>query len=79
MIAYAPRDRDVVLVDDHVRKALLQIDRTYADNLREFRDWSDPAAAQTASLLDHQYFEVGIEPFRLAAAELRQAPHARVV
>lgn len=78
LIAHAPRDRDVVLVDDHVRKALMQVDRTHAEALREFHDWADPVAAKSASLADHQYFEVAIEPFRLAAAELRLGPSLRV-
>lgn len=77
LIAHAPRDRDVLLVDDNVRKALLQADRGHAAALRDFADWSDPQAAQSASLRGHRYYEVGIDPFRLAAAQLRLEPRAR--
>jgi class 3 adenylate cyclase len=72
LIAYAPRDRDIVLVDDNMRKVLMQVDRAHADALRDFHDWSDPAAPGYASLAGHEYFEVAPEHFRLAAAELRQ-------
>ncbi|OOG41899.1 hypothetical protein B0E51_04825 [Rhodanobacter sp. C05] len=72
MIAYAPRDRDVMLIDDNVSKALKQIDERYAAALSEFADWSDSSALQAPSLAGHQYFEAAVEPFRLAAMEFRQ-------
>lgn len=71
MVAYAPRDRDTVLVDDNVRKALLQIDRQHAGAMHEFTAWSDSAAASAPSLARHQYFELMHGPFRAAAAEFR--------
>ena len=72
MIAYALRDRDVVLVDDNVRKALMQIDRKYGKALSAFDTWSTSEASKTASLAGHEYFEVECEPFKNAAAEIRQ-------
>lgn len=71
MIAYAPRDRDVVLVDDNVSKALKQIDERHAEALSAFDEWSDAAASHAPSLAGHQYFAVALESFRLAAQEFR--------
>lgn len=71
MVALAPRDRDVLLVDDNVRKALLQIDRDYDKAMRGFEGWSETEARQAASILGHGYFEVDCAPFMLSAAEIR--------
>ena len=76
MIAYAPRDRDVLLVDDNVSKALKQIDELYLVALTAFDRWSSDTARQSSSLAGHQYFEVTPEPFRLAAMEFRH-PYAQ--
>lgn len=74
MSAYAPRDRDVVLVDDNVGRALEQIDPGYLAALADFDQWLDPRASQAASLAGHRYFEVELEPFRRAAATSRRTP-----
>ncbi len=74
MIGYAPRDRDVVLVDDNVSRALKQIDEVYLAALAEFDQWVDASARQAASLAGHRYFEVELEPFRRAAAMARRIP-----
>jgi class 3 adenylate cyclase len=79
MVSCAPRDRNVVLVDDHVRKALLQIDREYESALREVKMVFDPTATGSASLAGHEYFEVSLEPFRLAAAEIMHGAQRRFV
>lgn len=71
MVAYAPRDRDVVLVDDNVRKALLQVDRAYATALKPWDAWTEDTARHTASLAGHAYYEANAEAFRGAAAEMR--------
>ena len=76
MIAYAPRDRDVLLVDDNVSKALKQIDEHYLAALSTFDSWSSDTARQSSSLAGHQYFEATPEPFQLAAMEFRH-PYAQ--
>ena len=72
MIAHALRDRDVVLVDDNVSRALKQVDERYLAALTDFEQWVDASAAQTVSLAGHRYFEVKLEPFREAAAGARR-------
>jgi class 3 adenylate cyclase len=76
MIAYAPRDRDVMLVDDHVGRALKQIDERYLAALAAFDGWSPDTARQSPSLAGHRYFEVTPEPFRRAAMDFRQPTYA---
>ncbi len=71
MVGLAPRDRDVILVDDHVRKALMQIERGYEQALKRFQHWNEPTGATTASMLGHEYYEVDCEPFKQAATEIR--------
>ncbi|MEO6799065.1 MAG: GAF domain-containing protein [Rhodanobacter sp.] len=72
MIGYAPRDRDIVLVDDNVRHALKQIDDGYLATLTDFNQWVDPSVRQAASLAGHLYYEVALEPFRCASAAARR-------
>lgn len=72
MVGYAPRDRDVLLVDDNVRKALMQIERDYGRALTAFQHWNDAGGTTAASMAGHSYFEVDCEPFKRAAAELCQ-------
>lgn len=72
MIGYAPRDRDIVLVDDNVRQALKQIDEGYLAALADFDQWVDVSARQAASLAGHRYFEVELKAFRRAAAAARR-------
>jgi class 3 adenylate cyclase len=79
MIAYAPRDHDVVLVDGNVRKSLLQIDRANANALRPCDQWSDAVAPNAASLAGYQYYEVDLEPFRAAAVEIRLGAQTRLL
>ncbi|MEP7187015.1 MAG: GAF domain-containing protein [Rhodanobacter sp.] len=74
MIGYAPRDRNVVLVDDNVSRALKQLDESYLAALTEFDEWVEGSAAQTASLAGHRYFEVDLEPFRRVAFTARRMP-----
>lgn len=66
MIGYAPRDRDIVLVDDNVRRALKQIDEGYIAVLTDFDQWVDASARQAASLAGHRYYEVALGPLRRA-------------
>jgi hypothetical protein len=77
MVTFAPRDRDVMLVDDNVSKALKQIDEHYVTALTAFDSWSSDTARQSPSLAGHRYFEVTPELFRLAAMEFHQPPYAQ--
>lgn len=77
MVTFAPRDRDVMLVDDNVSKALKQIDEHYVAALTAFDSWSSDTARQSPSLAGHRYFEVTPELFRLAAMEFHQPPYAQ--
>ena len=72
MIGYAPRDRDIVLVDDNVRQALKQIDEGHLAALIDFDQWVDVSARQAASLAGHRYFEVELKAFRRAATAARR-------
>jgi class 3 adenylate cyclase len=76
MVGYAPRDRDVLLIDDNVSKVLSQIDPAHADALAEFDDWSDATARAATSLAGHRYYEVELEHFRRVAAGSRPASQA---
>lgn len=69
MAAHAPRDRDVVLVDDTVRKALLQLDRNYANTLRDYDGFAD---LTSESLARHSYYELDEATFTTLAARTRR-------
>lgn len=72
MNGYAPRDRDIVLVDDNVGRALKQIDEGYLTALTDFDQWADVSAGQAVSLAGHRYFEVDLESFRRVSGSRRQ-------
>ena len=63
MVGYAPRDRDVLLVDDHVAKVLTRIDPAHAEALHDFEAWYDASARDASSLAGHRYFEVDVDRF----------------
>jgi class 3 adenylate cyclase len=63
MAAYAPRDRNVVLVDDNVRKTLLQLDRSYGESLRDYSGFALPDTQPSESLARHAYYELDIDRF----------------
>lgn len=68
MIAYAPRDRDVVLVDGNVRQALEQMDKKYAEALSNF-SFDEPKAS---SLMGYEYSEViKLDSFKSGAERTR--------
>ena len=68
MVAHAPRNADVVLVDENLCKALIQVDKKYGEALHAFEAWPDPALKHSASLKGYKYFTLDAKYFYEAAA-----------
>ncbi len=72
MATHAPRDRSVVLLDDNVRKALLQLDRAYAESLRDHNGMPGAKSKISESLTGHDYYELDIDRFLQMRARARR-------
>jgi class 3 adenylate cyclase len=71
MVAYAPRDRDVVLIDDNSAKALAQQkNQDYVKVLKSF-SWGDENAITKHSICGSKYYELAFGAARLPSIEFR--------
>ena len=71
MVAHAPRDRDVVLVDENASKALRQQkNQRYVSALKPHA-WNDEGAVGFPFMTDGGYFELEIDSATLPALEFR--------
>lgn len=73
MVAYAPRARDVVLIDDNVYKAIALQSPTHESAMRPFQDWKVPTE-DVRTLAGFSFFEVDSAAFASAAASIRARP-----
>ncbi len=72
MISYAPRDRNIILIDENVRKAILLEAAEHERALKSFSAWRHGSSASVRSLSGFEYFELDVELLKHEAAAMKK-------
>jgi class 3 adenylate cyclase len=74
MTTHAPRDRNVLLIDDNFRRALQQVDHQYDDATTEFDGWWPGEPGAESPLKGYRYYEIAVKPFASTIERHRHVP-----
>lgn len=72
MIAHAPRDRDIILIDENARRAILLEAAEHEKSIKPFVDWKYDLTKTIRSLAGFDYFELHSEALKSESSAMKK-------